>query len=87
MCIPHYATTYLTNQNIIGAKQVKHDPIPKKDHVPYSKTTLPGKFSFTFIQFNFNAPLISTVVKAIQALQQVPYHPTDIPEQPPKFSC
>jgi hypothetical protein len=87
MCVPDYATTHLANQNIIGANQVKHQPIPKKDHVPFSKTTLPGKFNFAFIQFNFSAPFISTVAAAVQPVQQLHHHSTDIPEQPPKFSC
>jgi len=87
MCIPNYKATQLSAQNIIGAKQVKDIPVPKKNHVPYGKTTLLGKFNFAFIQFTFNSPFESTRVTVGQSVQQLDHHFPDIPEQPPKFSC
>ena len=87
MCVPNYVTTHLTNQNIIGAKQVKDAPVHKKDHVPYGKTTLLSKFDFAFLHFTFNAPFKSTAVIAVQPVQRLLYHSPDIPDQPPKQAC
>jgi hypothetical protein len=87
MCVPNYATTQLTDQNIIGAKGVKNAPVSKKDHVPYGKTTLVAQASFAFIQYTFNSPFKSTEAPVMQPVQQVYCRSAKIPEQPPKQAC
>jgi hypothetical protein len=87
MCIPDYQTTRLTNQNIIDARQAKNVPVPKKDHVPYLKTTLADKFSFAFTQFAFSAFSTTLLTLPVQRVQRVIFHPLSIPDQPPQRSC
>jgi len=83
MCVPNYNTTHLSAQNIIQAKQVKGIPVPKKDHVPFGKTTVLDNFNFAFLQFTFTSP-DSPVTAVVQLCQQLAHHFPDIPEQPPK---
>jgi hypothetical protein len=61
-CIPNYATTHLSNQNIIYARQVSDIPVPKKDHVPFGKINLIA-YSYQAIQYKFSTPLF-TLMKA-----------------------
>jgi hypothetical protein len=87
MCIPDYSTTTFSTQNVINAKQVANVPVPKKEHVPYGKTTVLDNFNFAFVQFTFFSPVESPVKKALQSYQQLIRQSLDIPEQPPKFCC
>jgi len=87
MCVPNYNTTHLSAQNIIGAKNIKDLPIPKKDHVPYGKTTLLSQLSITFNHFEFNAPYKNVITKVVQPVQQLFSHFPAIPEQPPRPVC
>jgi hypothetical protein len=88
MCVPNYDTTQLNDQNIIGAKQVKGAPVPKKDHVPFSKkSTLSAKSDFAFLHFTFNPVFKNILPPVLQPVQQVSHHSPDIPEQPPKQAC
>jgi hypothetical protein len=87
MCVPDYAATNFSGQNIINAKQVKDMPVSPKEHVPYGKTTLMGSFNIEFTQFIFSSPFKSPVITAVQSCPQLVRHSPDIPEQPPKFSC
>jgi hypothetical protein len=87
MCIPNYEGTRLLTDNVINAKHTKTIPIPKKNHVPFGKTTVMGNFNLSFTQFAFASfvKMIRTV--AIQPTQQLAWHYPAIPEQPPKFAC
>lgn len=87
MCIPDYQTTRLSNQNVIDAKQAKSVPVPKKEHVPYSKTTLSHKFNFAFVQFAFSATSTIRPTLSVQRVQRVIFHHLSIPDQPPRLSC
>jgi hypothetical protein len=87
MCIPDYQTTRLANQNVIDAKQAKSVPVPKKEHVPYTKTTLSDKFSFAFTQFAFTAFSTTRQTQRVQHVQRVIFHHLSIPDQPPRLSC
>jgi hypothetical protein len=88
MCVPNYSTTHLSNQNLIGAKQVKDAPVHKKEHVPFSKiSTLTAKSDFDFLQYTFNPPFKNVIITVLQTVQQVSDHSPDIPEQPPKQVC
>ena len=87
MCIPDYQTTRLANQNIIDAKQAKSVPVPKKDHVPYTKTTLSDKFSCAFTQFAFCPFYTTRQVVPVQRVQRPIFHHLSIPDQPPRLSC
>ncbi|HAL81288.1 MAG TPA: hypothetical protein DCO83_02845 [Mucilaginibacter sp.] len=87
MCIPDYATTSLTSQNIIDAKQVKDIPVPKKEHVPYSKSSVRDNFSFAFLHFRFSSPVQGLAGIDVRSCPLIIHHSPDIPEQPPKFLC
>jgi hypothetical protein len=84
MCVPDYATTRFAGKNIIHAKQAKDAPVPKKEHVPYGKTTVLDNFNFAFLHFIFSSPFKSPVQAAVQACQPLTHHSPDIPEQPPR---
>ncbi|SHN23636.1 hypothetical protein [Mucilaginibacter sp. OK098] len=85
-CLPNYETTRLSDQNVIHAENIDLK-IPKKEHVPYGKTTLTYNLSFTFIKFEFNSPFKSSVKRLVQPVSQIICHSLDIPEQPPKSIC
>jgi hypothetical protein len=87
MCIPDYATTRLTDKNIIDAKRVKDIPVPKKEHVPYSKSSVRDNFSFAFLHFQFSSPVQDPAGIDVRSCPQIIHHSLDIPEQPPKFRC
>jgi hypothetical protein len=87
LCVPDYSTTHLSDQNILGAKQCKDNPIPKKEHVPFGKTPMLGQFSFAFNQFVFIVPVKAIEINIVEPVQQVLDHFLKIPEQPPKFAC
>ena len=87
MCVPNYETTRLSTQNVIHAENINDIQIPKKDHVPYGKSTVSYNLSFAFIKFEFNAPFKSLAKKAIQPVLKLTCHNPDIPEQPPKLTC
>ena len=57
MCIPNYATTHLSDRNIIYARQVPDIPVPKKDHVPFGKINL-AAYNHQAISYKFSTPLI-----------------------------
>lgn len=87
MCIPNYETTQLADKNIINAKDVKENPVPQKEHVPFGKIIMQDNLNFTFVHFEFGCPVKYTqqiVVHPVQRL--IPAH-QDIPEQPPKAVC
>ena len=85
-CIPNYETTRLSTENVIHAEDIDMK-IPKKEHVPYGKTTLSYNLSFVFIKFQFNSPFKSAVKRPAQPVLQTICHSLDIPEQPPKSFC
>jgi len=87
MCVPNYSTTHLLSQNIIGAKDVKNTTVPKKDHVPFSKTTLLGKFNFAFYQFAFHSFSKNIKTKDAQPAQRLACSYRSIPDQPPRHVC
>lgn len=87
MCVPNYKTTSLSGDNIINAKQAKNIPVPKKDHVPYGKTTVSGKFNVSFTQFAFSSYVKMLPAILILPAQQLVCRCITIPHQPPKFSC
>jgi hypothetical protein len=87
MCVPDYATTRFSRQNVIDAKHDKGVPVPKKDHVPYGKIATTGKFSITFRQFAFAAPATTINGVVIPLSQQLVTQYRDIPRQPPKSIC
>ncbi|MFI5137652.1 MAG: hypothetical protein ACHQIM_07480 [Sphingobacteriales bacterium] len=87
MCIPDYATTSLTDKNIIDAKRVKDIPVPKKEHVPYSKSSVRDNFSFAFLHFQFSSPVQGPTGIDARSCPQIIHHSPDIPEQPPKSRC
>jgi len=87
MCIPDYQTTHLSKQNIIDARGAKSVPVPKKDHVPYSKTALSDKFSYAFTRFAFSAFSTTLRTVPVQRVQRVIFHHLSIPDQPPRLSC
>ncbi|ASU34900.1 hypothetical protein MuYL_3015 [Mucilaginibacter xinganensis] len=87
MCVPNYETTQLSGENIITAKHIKDIPVPKKEHVPFSKLNTIEKFQFNFVQFAFNATIKSVKIYTIQPFQQLLSNFLDIPEQPPKYFC
>ncbi len=84
MCVPNYSTTRFVGKNIIDAKQVKGTSVPKKQHVPYGKTTALDNFNFAFLHFIFSSSFKNPAQATVQACQPLTYHSPDIPEQPPK---
>ncbi len=85
-CIPNYETTRLSKENVIHAENIDMQ-IPKKEHVPYGKTTIAYNLSFTFIKYQFKAPFNGMAKKAIQPVLPTTCQSLDIPEQPPKSVC
>ncbi len=57
VCIPNYATTHLSDQNIIYARQVPDIPVPKKDHVPFGKINIVA-YNHQSVYYQFSTPLI-----------------------------
>ncbi len=87
MCTPNYETTRLADKNIINAKDVKENPVPQKEHVPFGKITMQDNLNFTFVHFEFSCPIKYTQQIVAHPVQQlIPAH-QDIPEQPPKAVC
>jgi hypothetical protein len=87
MCIPNYDTTRLSGDNILEAKNIKDIPVSKKDHVPYGKSTLIGKFNIASVQFTFVSPIKIGALNAMHIVQPVFSHTSEVPEQPPRLSC
>jgi len=64
VCVPNYATTHLSNQNIIDVRQIPDIPVSKKGHVPV------GKINFTTYHhqnasYRLLSPVIATSKPAI----------------------
>jgi len=57
MCVPNYATTHYSTQNVISAKQIADIPVPKKEHVPYGKMNL-AAYNCQTINFCFIVPVL-----------------------------
>jgi hypothetical protein len=57
MCVPNYATTHYSTENVICAKEIKDIPVPKKDHVPYGKINL-ATYSYQTISYSFTGPVL-----------------------------
>jgi len=87
MCIPNYETTRLADKNIINAKDVKDNPVPQKEHVPFGKITMQDNLSFAFLHFEFSCPIKYTQQIVVHPVQQLIPAYQDIPEQPPKSVC
>jgi hypothetical protein len=87
MCVPDYQTTSLLQQNVIVAKGLKGVPLPKKNHVPCSKTTVLGQYNFAFTQFAFSSFAKTLRDTPAQPSKQWSNRYSDIPEQPPRHSC
>jgi hypothetical protein len=87
MCIPDYGAGVFSNQNIINAMQVKHMPVPKKEHVPFAKLSLINTLSLAVARFEF-IPFSRKLRPSIIPLScgLISNYP-DIPKQPPKFYC
>ena len=84
VCIPNYATTHLSDQNIINARQIPDIPVPKKDHVPFGKINL-ASYNCLAIHYKFSIPII-------KATQNIDTNHSYIPDpcvtgsgQPPDF--
>ncbi|MBB6111644.1 hypothetical protein [Mucilaginibacter lappiensis] len=87
MCIPNYATTHLSSENILKAKGIQGIPVPQKDHVPYGKSILQDNLNFCFVKFDFYCPVKNLPQSIEQPVQQLIYQQKDIPEQPPKMDA
>jgi len=87
MCIPNYAATHLSDQNVISVKQIKRHPLSPKNHVPYGKMLVLNKFDYTFLHFEFTPSFENIPEAIVQPVQLFDYYSPNIPEKPPKFSC
>ncbi len=87
MCVPNYNTTQIIGKNVIDAKQSKSVPVPKKQHVPFGKTTVSGNFNIAFTQFSFSSFAKILPGNPVQHSKGLVTLYRDIPRQPPKFSC
>ena len=86
MCVPNYNTTRLSDQNTIVVKNISDIPVTKKNHVPYGKTTLLDKLSFTFAH-GVATPCKILHLNFIPEEEQLINHTTEIPVEPPRFRC
>ena len=85
VCIPNYATTHLSNQNIINAMQIPDIPVPKKDHVPFGKINL-ACYNYQNIHFKFTIPLISNGKNIPDHFLMIPNAIITGPGQPPDIT-
>jgi len=85
MCVPNYATTHYSAQNIIYAKQIKDIPVPKKDHVPFGKVNV-MMYNYQVINYKFATP-VTVLTKMIYSNRSIiinafitgPGQPPDMP--------
>jgi hypothetical protein len=56
VCIPNYATTHLSDQNIINARQIPDMPVPKKNHLPVGKISL-TTYNHQNTAYRFSTPI------------------------------
>jgi hypothetical protein len=56
VCIPNYAATHLTDQNVICAKQIKDIPVPRKEHVQFGKITMMS-YHYNAVSYMFSNPV------------------------------
>jgi hypothetical protein len=82
ICIPNYATTRLSDQNIINIPQIADIPVPKKDHVPFGKINL-ASYSYQTIHFKFSIPLVSNGTNVPDQFIIIPNSIITGPGQPP----
>jgi hypothetical protein len=82
LCIPNYASTHLSERNIIDARQIPDIPVPKKDHVPFGKINL-ASYNYQTTLYKFSVPL-ETAGKIICDKQLIiPNSSITGPGQPP----
>jgi hypothetical protein len=86
LCIPNYATTHLSDHNIIYALQIPDIPIPKKEHVPFGKTNL-VPCNYVAADYKIAPPLL-IVGKILTDNHGYTSEPAlTCPGQPPDFSA
>ena len=84
LCVPNYATTHLSDQNIIYARQIPDIPVSKKDHVPLVKLNF-ATFSNICIHYKFENPVVITRGNIFINHSMVRYSAIAGPGQPPDF--
>jgi hypothetical protein len=82
MCIPNYATTQLSSQNIIYVKQIPDIPVPKKEHVPFGKINL-MVCNYQAENYKFLTPVITTTNNFTGNQFYIPASSISGPCQPP----
>ena len=87
MCVPDYKATRLCATNIINAKGLEQASVPKKNHVPFGKMTIRGKFNIAFTQFVFSSFSKTLKAAVIPTSRRLIWHSPSIPEQPPQPAC
>jgi len=87
MCIPNYKTTRFADSNVLDAKGIKGAPVSPKEHVPFGKMVLKDNVNLSFVQFEFNCPVMPLPKNVVQPVQSLVSSHQDIPEQPPKATC
>ncbi len=86
MCVPNYHSTRLCNQNIIHAENIPDIPVPRKQHVPFSKLSMMGQFIFAFQNLKITVPVQQAYVLSIEpSINQLEFT-IEIPQPPPKSS-
>ena len=86
MCVPNYHTTRLSNQNIIHAENIPDIPVPKKQHVPFSKLSMMGQYIFAFQDLKITVPVKQDAVLTIEPNTGRLEFTLEIPQPPPKSS-
>ena len=85
VCVPNYATTHLSNQNIINAQQIPDIPVSKKDHLPVGKANFTS-YNCQDIAYRFSVPVVAvgksaTLIQIFlpDAFVAGPGQPPDVP--------
>ena len=82
VCVPNYATTRLSDQNIINARQIADIPVPKKEHVPFGKINLVA-YNYQVVRYTFSIPVIGARKNINYEDIFIPNSPVSGPGQPP----
>jgi hypothetical protein len=86
VCIPNYATTHLSDQNIINARQIPDMPVPKKDHLPIGKINL-TTYNHQNTAYRFSTPTAPASKTAILIKIFLPDACTTGPGRPPDLTA
>jgi hypothetical protein len=84
LCVPNYETTHLCGQNIIHAENINDVPVPKKEHVPFGKSSILAHFDYVFQKVQFSEPIKTIPVFLTKNDHSKIDFPLDIPQPPPK---